>query len=71
MGPAQHLGYASGEEPPFCRHSFDGSEWVFSGAPPLAHEARIGLKPGIHPLERILVEMSSQQTPLGTRATRL
>ena len=23
------LGYASSEEPPACRHSFDGSEWVF------------------------------------------
>jgi hypothetical protein len=65
------LGYASCEKPPSCRHSFDGSEWVFSGAPPLAHEVRIGLKPAIHPLERILVKMSSQQTPLGTRAARL
>jgi hypothetical protein len=36
---------------------------VFSGAPPLAHEVRIGLKPGIHSLERILVKMSGQQTP--------
>jgi hypothetical protein len=40
--------------------SFDGSEWVFSGAPPLVHEVRIGLKPGIHPLEGILVKISSQ-----------
>ena len=65
------LGYASGEERPACRHSFDGSEWVFSGAPPLAHEVRIGLNASIHPLERILVEMSSKQAPLGSRATRL
>jgi hypothetical protein len=34
------LRYASGEKPPSCRHSFDGSEWVFSGAPPLVHEVR-------------------------------
>jgi len=33
---------------------------VFSGAPPLAHEVRIGLNAGIHPLERILVRMASQ-----------
>ena len=43
--------YASGEEPPVCRHSFDGSECVFGGAP-LAHEVRIGLNAGSHPLGR-------------------
>jgi hypothetical protein len=53
------LGYAFGEEPPACRHSFDGSERVFSSAPPLAHEVRIGRNASIHPLERILVAMSS------------
>jgi hypothetical protein len=54
---------------PACRHSFDGSEWVFSGAPPLAQEVRMGLNASIHSLELILVEMSSQQA--ATRATRL
>jgi hypothetical protein len=44
------FGDASGEEPPACRHSFDGSEWVFSGASPLAHEVRIGLDTGVHAL---------------------
>jgi hypothetical protein len=33
---------------------------VFSGASPLAHEVRIGLDTGVHPIERILVEMASQ-----------
>jgi acetyltransferase-like isoleucine patch superfamily enzyme len=65
------LGDASSEKPPACRHAFDGSKWVFSGASPLAHEVRIGPNASVHPLERILVEMSSQQAPLGGRATRL
>jgi hypothetical protein len=65
------FGDASGEEPPACRHSFDGSEWVFSGASPLTHEVRIGLDTGVHSLERVLVEMASQQALFGGRATRL
>jgi hypothetical protein len=59
-GFAFDFGDAFGEEPPACRHSFDGSERVFSGASPLAHEVRIGLDTGVHPLECILVEMTGQ-----------
>jgi hypothetical protein len=62
---------ASGEKSAACGHALDRSERMFGGASALSDQARVGLDAGVHPFERLLVQVTGDEAAFCRRAAWL